>query len=69
MYIFFIKIKNLVYYTTQKYFEKYMFSIIKGINDVLNVSRIIFIQIYFNLTELQYFYRWYNFLFFILVKF
>ena len=54
---FFLKKKTLVYRTKQKDSEKYTFSIIKRIKHVLNVSHIIFIQKYFNLTELRYFYR------------
>jgi hypothetical protein len=40
----------------QKDSEKYTFFIIKHIKHVLNVSRIILIEKYFNLIEFRYFY-------------
>jgi hypothetical protein len=60
-YVFFKK--TPVYFTKQKDFEKYTFSIIKRIKHLLNVSRIILIQKYLNLTEFRYFYQRYNFFF------
>ena len=53
--IFFFKKKTPVYRTKQKDSEKYTLSIIKHIKHVLNISRIILIQKYFNMTEFRYF--------------